>query len=348
MQRVINLTKVPEALQPLLKDDIERFIQKINKRLKRHHEEAAKLTVLVRPVGGRVERWECHATLGFEHDVLAVRSEIAKEPRAALKEAFDRLMIKIQHHVSKQREFKRKRAKETFRTAMGELSEPLQETLTHDEQENFILLLKPHLDVLRRLIRRELRFMELEGLIDRGSVGVEDVLNEVLLRAWSTYHQRPKEVRVDLWLMRLMLDVLDDVAAQSVRFVPLSEAVQQWFGGEVPEQGFDKDTWWWPLLEPQEDVLWEDLLPDEASLERLHALSEEDERVVVEEGLRILPRRERLAFLLWVAEGYDVEEVAMVLEKSPEQVNDLLLDIRKRILKALVDKADGALQTQSV
>ena len=59
----------------------------------------------------------------------------------------------------------------------------LQEKVEDGWPEDFFRLLRPHLGVLRHHARRELRMLDMEGLLHRGEVTVDDLQDEVLSRA---------------------------------------------------------------------------------------------------------------------------------------------------------------------
>ena len=117
--------------------------------------------------------------------------------RAEIRQHKERLRHEEVHH-------RRCRRERDFATA-----EPHLTALHHErDRDVFFDLLRPLLRNLRDHARRELIIAQLEGDILPGELTVSDLLDEVLLRAWDEWNDRPRTQRLDRWLVRLLHEIL--------------------------------------------------------------------------------------------------------------------------------------------
>ena len=95
----------------------------------------------------------------------------------------DALVTEVKRHKEQVRRdyiFKRKARNRADLSTAGPV---LQKKVEDGRPEDFFRLLRPHLGVLRHHARRELRMLDMEGLLHRGEVTVDDLQDEVLSRA---------------------------------------------------------------------------------------------------------------------------------------------------------------------
>ena len=81
------------------------------------------------------------------------------------------------------------------------------------DKEAFFALLKPLMTRLRDHAHHELFVAELQGRIGREEVTVIDLLDEVILRAWAQFAGKEETEPLEIWLMRLLHEVLDEQIA---------------------------------------------------------------------------------------------------------------------------------------
>jgi DNA-directed RNA polymerase specialized sigma24 family protein len=146
---------------------------------------------------------------------------------------------------------------------------------------------------------------------------VSDLLDEVATRAWKGYAQRPRDVSMDQWLVRLLHEVLDEYqaepAAESLyERIPPDDARYHVDGGWLAENE--------PFFEPQTPLTLYETLPDHELPEPWQEVAAEEQRQWVLNQLRRLPRRMRRAFTLHVLEGWDEADIAMLQGRSVDEV----------------------------
>jgi RNA polymerase sigma factor (sigma-70 family) len=261
--------------------------------------------------GDRPARDEVRAVLILPAGTL-VAEESAEDAAVALRRVARTLGEEIKRHKDRLRYEQLDRRKSRRREVLGAAGPLLQRDAELGRREAFFELLRPLLGTLREHARRELRIAELEGGLPRGQVTEDDLIDEVVVRAWRRFKHRPRWVALDLWLVGLLHQALGEWA-EGVPAAP----------GEWPRRPGDEEEWFAPLFGEEEPLGWEDLLPaiEDDPASRLEA-DEERERALA--LLAQLPPLQRRAFALRVLEGYEADEVAKI-QGRPE--SEVLADI---------------------
>ena len=184
-----------------------------------------------------------------------------QDPQVVLDRVADELVTEIKRHKERVRHdyiFKRKARDRADLSAAGP---QLQRDVERGRREDFFRLLRPLLRSLRNHARRELRGLELEGMLHRREVTVADLLDEVLTRAWQRFADRPRHLPLDLWLTDLLHETLEELIKQEPRpHASLEEKAEEVRPDEVPQ--VDEQEWWAELLGYEETFTLEDLIPD--------------------------------------------------------------------------------------
>jgi RNA polymerase sigma factor (sigma-70 family) len=198
-------------------------------------------------------------------------------------------------------------------------------------------LLRPLLGFLRDHARRELRILELEGVLHRNEVSAADVLDEVLSRAWERFADRPKHLALDLWLTDLLHEVLETWVKQEPRpHVSLAERAP-----ETADSGGEQE-WWAALLGYDDSFTLEDLLPGSEGTEVWDELASEEQRRQLLALVAELPTPQRQAFLLHALEDYDPAEITMVQDRPESQVRADIETARKALKERFVARGQAS------
>lgn len=218
--------------------------------------------------------------------------------------------------------FKRRaRARAEF-TAVDPL---LQRGAENGNQEEFLALLRPLLGHLRDHAARELRMLEINELLPPDQVTDDDLLNEVVARAWLQFASRPREMPLDLWMENLLDETLDEkIKPESRMTKSLGQHANEVHSESLPR--VDDQEWWvWLLGEDETITLGETISSGErdAAAEQLEARDLEDRIHIL---LRALPKAQRQAFVLNVLESYDLFEIAMLQNRPESEVQDDIED----------------------
>ena len=228
---------------------------------------------------------------------------------------------------------RRARARSEFTT----VDPMLQRGVEIGNQEEFLTQLRPLLGHLRDHAMRELRMLEINELLRSGQVTADDLLNEVMARAWLRFAGRPRELPLDLWLMKLLDEALDEKIKPEPR---VKKSLDQ-HADEVHSEDLlqvDDQQWWGGLLDDDETItLGDTLSSDESS-----AAAEQDETPetrALKERMHVLlgamPKAQRLAFVLRVVEAYELFEIAMLQDRPEKEVQADIKDARNTLREQL-------------
>jgi DNA-directed RNA polymerase specialized sigma24 family protein/ribosome-associated translation inhibitor RaiA len=256
----------------------------------------------------------------------------APEHRAAIDQLVDKLTAEIRRHKERLRHedvhHRRRRRERDFAAAEPHL------TLLHRERDRdaFFDVLQLLLRNLRDHARRELLIAQLEGDIPPGELTVSDLLDEVLLRAWDEWNDRPRHQPLDRWLVRLLHEILDErgfkppderdqsnaPAAAAKQPVSLYERLREDDPRYEAENGWAiENNPYWPWVEP---LTLDEVLPAEEATEPWQQLTAAEQRCLILDELNSFPREQRRAFTLHVLEGWDIVDIAMVQGRAADEV----------------------------
>lgn len=198
-------------------------------------------------------------------------------------------------------------------------------------QEEFLTQLRPLLGHLRDHAMRELRMLEISGLLRADQVTVDDLLNELMAGAWLRFAGRSRELPLDLWLMKILDEALDEKVNPKLQ---LKESLEQ-HADEVHAEDLlqvDDQQWWGWLLGEDEKIL---TLKDTLSSDESFAAAEQrdtDETRELKKRMHALlgamPKTQRQAFVLRVVEAYELFEIAMLQDRTEADVQADIKDAR--------------------
>jgi DNA-directed RNA polymerase specialized sigma24 family protein/ribosome-associated translation inhibitor RaiA len=336
MKQLMNLSHVHEDVRNAIRAEASRRITRIDRRMKRFSDDLPQIHLIVRPAGEGGSQWETRLTLKISSHIIATQAVRRNDIQDSLKHAFDRLERRIQRHFKAGRRRRRLRRKELFHASMESLESEMGESVSAKENDIFDLILRPHFDHLRRFAGREIRNLEIRGVIPRESLTVMDVIDETLLVAWEEYRQKEEGLPTDLWVMQIVSRIMRKKAEESAEFIPLDAVVDEGLAlDEEYDPDMDSDQWWWSQVQEQEDILWEDLLLDEKNLDALDALTYDEEKRRVLEALNRLPQFQREAISLHTMEGYDLPDVARILQDTTDNVKCAIEEARIQLRQHL-------------
>ncbi len=190
------------------------------------------------------------------------------------------------------------------------------------DKATFRRLTKPLLDGLRRAARHELTYLTSVGDLDRDILTPDDLVAEILARAWRDRRRRPESLDLKAWLHALLFRVMDAIVAKQ-KMLRSKEAVS--LEDPVPDQPlYDDDESFYEWYQPDELTRWEDVIPvDEPSPETIVAAIEQQRG-----GLSDLSRR---VLALHDAQGIALPQVAAALRLSVIETRRLLFAARQAI-----------------
>ncbi len=186
------------------------------------------------------------------------------------------------------------------------------------ESEAYGKLLRPLLPKLGRFVKHEFSYLRSRGDLTVDYPTAQDVIDEVLVRAYQNLNQRPGKAEPLPWLYRIAHEVLTEAIRQrqteEERFVSLDSPPP-----EAPDQTIDEqDEATYEYWQPDEMLKLEDMVPiSDATPEK--TASEDEMRKHLRTALTHLPATWRRAVWLTQAEGMTLGTVAEVLGASVEE-----------------------------
>jgi DNA-directed RNA polymerase specialized sigma24 family protein/ribosome-associated translation inhibitor RaiA len=317
-----------------LKGEIQSYAQKkiarIEKLLSRFRPSLKELVMTIyhhRQATG--DHFEIRAVLHLPTCTLATQ-EVCGTWRGAIDGVLDELAHQVRRHKERlwgDWVYKRKRRQREELSAAGPL-------LTKDREQSrrkaFYQLLAPMLRTVENHARRELRLMELEGRIPAGEFSVVDVVDEVLLQAWRQYDERPRHLELDVWLMRILHQVLEQLGRE-----PLKASLEEPVPWEEPPKDEEEIGY-----EEAELQTLADLVTDEQQASAWERIETDEQRRIVEQVLSRLEPRQRATLMAHVLDGFDIAEIAMIQDRDEKEVLADLQSAREALRQGIVGQIE--------
>lgn len=204
-----------------------------------------------------------------------------------------------------------------------------------DRSEAFISLLFPVVASLGPYIRRELEVRQIQGKLPTTQTTPQEVLNEVILKAWEEFPQR--KGALDLWLMRLADQALEQFGTESSE---VSTDQQVAVPSTEPRQA-QRDEWVDQVSYFERMELGQ-LLPTGSEIDDWDQNKLEVSQQQLAELLGGMPWERRQALVLNTVFGFNTVEIADFQERSVAQVETDLAEGTSQIRhNFLVDETVG-------
>ncbi len=194
---------------------------------------------------------------------------------------------------------------------------------------------------LLRYVRRHLWHEVTVGKIERGAIDARAVVDEVARQALVAPERKPSKLGYLLWFYvlarqevtrrgkALQAQARDTVALEEPRVLPEDAEAA---AGYEPEQPLDiiEQTLEPPVVEAK------DLIPDGRAAPPDAVIAQKELLEQVQKMASIWPKPEREAFELYFVEGFEPDEIAMMLGLSTKNANELLTSIGARVRDTLL------------
>src|SRR5213594_311179 len=205
-------------------------------------------------------------------------------------------------------------------------------------------LIEQHHAELLRFVRRHLWHEVSLGNVPAGAIDAPAVVDEVALQALAAPEHKPAGFGFLLWFYRLARQELsrrcktlqaqarETVALEEPRVLPEDAEAA---AGYEPEQPLDiiEQTLEPPVVEAK------DLIPDGRAAPPDAVIAQKELLEQVQKMANIWPKPEREAFELYFVEGFEPDEIAMMLSLSTKNANELLTSIRARVRETLLSQS---------
>jgi RNA polymerase sigma factor (sigma-70 family) len=237
----------------------------------------------------------------------------------AVKSAFDDLLQQITKHkdlLRSSHKWRRRRAPTNGR----EPGVPFEQTLaavqptmiSPDDVRSYV---NANLNRLERYVEREILFRQASEQLPEDSVTTREVVDEVIVCALSD-GDKPERVSLEPWLYRLALRAINDLANTTNEFterVHLEDSARKRNvrASDEPELQFHQ---------PDETLSEESVIADRRVATPEQAFYSDEMNTLVESAMSGMSPAEREAFVLYGIEGFSMEEVAIIVDRKPEEV----------------------------
>ena len=323
--------KVPK--NPSIEKEIAQQTRKLDKRLQVFRPDLVHLRGVIEENSAR-EGFVVSLDLKLPSGNLAAR-EHGPNYASVIRAVFDDLVeqvVKHKGHLRSRYKWTRRRVASThpepqvpFEQTVAAVQPP---TVSDADISEYI---NANLPRLFRFVERELRYRENLEELQSGQLSPEEVIDEAIANALSDSTEKPELLALEPWLYRLSIRALEELAGRGGEdgsMVPLQE------GGMRTAQEAEDDQ---PVefRHGGEGILNQEVIAD-TRVATPEASAASDEMIgLVEVALMSASREDREAFLLFAVEGFTLEEISAISDRSVEQVRHGILRARDHLQKTL-------------
>lgn len=281
----------------------------------------------------RPDRFDVRAVLRLPTGTL-VAAGSGRMDHDAIDAVADKLAMELRKHRHVIRHDDSWRRKQHRHDTIRHPSVLPESDIREPDRQAFFEMLRPLMDRLGGHIHHELIMAQMQGRLRRRQITVEDIRDDVILRAWAGFQEKDPTEPMEIWLMRLVHDVLDEQIPETP---PISLDVEpdETNSDRVAEAEEMTDSEL--ILEEPQAMTMERTLPDQHGGEPWLELDLKDQLQWVLAELSTLSHVQRRAFTLHLLDGWDPDEIAMVQGRSSDEVRK---DIRA-VQDLLRSRLDG-------
>jgi len=314
---------------PDIDKEIEHWAAKIQKRLQFFRPELVHLKASVEQNSPR-EGATVSLNLRLPSGQMAVH-ESAPTPGAAIKAAFDELLGQISRHkdlLRNSHSWRRRGSADGRTTSQVPFEQTLASipllTATGDDVRSYV---NANIRRLQLYVEREIIFRESSGQLEADCLRWEEIVDEAVAHAMDKGIEKPDRMALEPWLYRLAIRALDDFesrleAAGTDIALQSSRRRRSERASDEPQLQFHQ---------PDETMTTESSIADKR-VSTPEEIAYSDEMLALAQlALRRAGRDGREAFILYAVEGFSVEEIAAILDRKPEQVQESIGKARQTL-----------------
>ena len=334
---------------PDIEKDINHHIEKLRKRLQVFRPELVHLKGVIEQNSPR-EGFLVSLNLRLPSGQMAVQQK-APGATVALKGAFEDLLQQVTKHkdlLRSSHKWARRRAGNTRAEPAGV---PFEETIaavppTTASPDDIRSYINANLGRLERFVEREIQYRESTDVLAQDAISREEVIDEAVARALGDGLDKPERLTLEPWLYRLAMRALDDLSARDSEepdAVHLEDSARKFNVRATDEAHLQ-------YHQPDESLTRENTIPDRRIATPEDIASTDEMVAMIYLALRGAADVDREAFILSGIEGFSVEEIAAITERTPEQVRSSIQAARGHLRKSLPianQLRDKLLQTTS-
>jgi RNA polymerase sigma factor (sigma-70 family) len=322
--------KLPKT--PEIEKEIQHWTGKLQKRLQVFKPELVHLKGSVEENSPR-EGTIVALNLRLPSGQMAVQ-ESAPTPSAAIKMAFDDLLNQVRRHKDLLRSSHRwQRRRSGNGRQVREV--PFEETIavvppltaSSDDVRSYV---NANFRRLRMFVEREVAFREGSAQLEPGLLNWEEVVDEAVACALDESIEKPDRMALEPWLYRLAIRAMDEFEtglAEGLSDVHLESVRRRRneLASDEPHLQFHQ---------PDESMTAESSIADNR-VSTPEEIAYSDEMIsLVQFALHAAARHDREAFILHAIEGFSLDEIAAITDRSPSQVEQSIRAARDKLRHA--------------
>jgi RNA polymerase sigma factor (sigma-70 family) len=270
---------------------------------------------------------------------MAARSA-AETPAAAVRASFDDLVQQVTKHKAQLRakhHWPRHRtpgSSAVSQVAFESTSAAVHaETISGSDITSYVIA---DLGRLRRFVERELQHLVSAGRLRHGQLSSEEVIDEAVASALDDSTERPEKLALEPWMYRVARQAIarlsNDINGRDgwVSIESSDQGARKTPDEVEPEDGVEAGMLTRSEVAPNGDLIIDDIngSPEDQAAN--------DEMVgMVDLALRDAKPEERDAFVLYVFEGFTLQEIAAITDRSTGEIQRSILRARERVSRSI-------------
>ncbi len=199
-----------------------------------------------------------------------------------------------------------------------------------DRREAFFSFLTPLVASIAPYVHRELQLCEIEERIASEETSVPDILDEVLCRSWEQFDERPSELPLDLWLIRLADQVLE-----SNCMAQMAESLDNEVSPPSTEPDESQRDYWTEHADYPETIELHEIIAGQRGGDAWDETDLEDKQTNLARLLAGIPHQQRQALVLSAVHGFTEAEIADFQDRSQAEVQRDIESAKQTIAQQL-------------
>ena len=261
-----------------------------------------------------------------------IAQRTADTPTAAVKSGFEDLLLQLQKHKDLLRSSHRWPRWRGGMTRNFVSAVPFEETIaavqptpvTLDDIRSYI---NANLRRLESFVERELLFRESAGELPQNLLTKEEVVDEAITRALADGIEKPDRLAIEPWLYRLSIHAIMDMGMSDYEYeadVHLEDSAWKPNVRASDEHALQ-------YHQPDESLTGENVIADRR-ISTPEEIAYSDEMItLVQVALRSAKTVDREAFVLYAIEGFSIEEIAEITDRTIQEVHTSIVNGRERL-----------------
>ena len=240
---------------------IEEEVRQLEPHLVRFREDLVRLEVVASQTSGKT-RIQVSLRLQLPSGVIAAQEEgfeiepVLRKAFANLRQRVDRHVARLKHEPDWKRPARRRR--------IGALLPPARDAAESNRRAMYFDLIEDHLDRVHDAVRRELTYLEAGGSVPPGRLGVDDLVDAMVLKGLERFETRPTEFSVGDWLLRLAHETIEEEGRAARRALPEDAASLDAEPEKPAEDPTEADQELSEFHQPDDVLRLEDLVADDS------------------------------------------------------------------------------------